>query len=70
MANQPRSMFGGSFFGKPIPLAGASAPQVQAPAPQVQAQPHPAPQAQSPRPAIFGPSRVPLGDKGDCPVCH
>jgi hypothetical protein len=69
MATPPRSMFGGAggFFGRPLKVVGqgqaprAAAPQSPAPAPV---------QPPAPRPGPFGPQRIPMGDKGDCPVCH
>lgn len=85
-------MFGGGFFGKPIPMKGqqgAAVPlggqQAQKPAgqlgvvPQGQtvrvgspAQPAAAPAAPAgfPQQPLIPPTRVPMGQKKDCPICR
>lgn len=86
-------MFGGGFFGKPIPMKGAQGaavplggqgqaqkpqgqlgvvPQgqaVQVNAPRPAAAPQAQPQGFQPQPLI-PPTRVPMGKKGDCPICR
>lgn len=70
MANSPFS--GGGFFGKPVKMAPGAAPQIgAAPAPaQKPAAPAAATPTQPAHPATFPPKRIPMGPKGDCPVCH
>lgn len=41
-------------------------PQLQGPAPAAPAQKAP----YNPQPASFPPKRIPMGNKGDCPICH
>jgi hypothetical protein len=67
----PNSFFGGGgFFGKPVKMAPGASPLGQV-TPQAPQAPAPAPtQAQSIQPATFPPKRIPMGPKGDCPICH
>jgi hypothetical protein len=71
------NIFGGGMFGKPIqvkgqqqgaqvPMAGAGQPQAQRPLGVVTPQQQAAPAAQPQVP----PGRIPMGKKGDCPICH
>jgi hypothetical protein len=84
-------MFGGGFFGKPIPLKGGApgsaapmgqggqpgagqigvvpqgnAAQVYRPA----APPPTAPPTSFQQQPLIPPTRVPMGDKKDCPICR
>jgi hypothetical protein len=65
------NIFGGSFFGKPVPLAGAPR---QGPLPVVQpgqAQANPANGPLGVQRAAMTPNGpVPMGQKKDCPVCR
>ena len=62
---QQRSMFGGQggIFGRPLKLAPTTSPlgRSQGVLPQG---PAPAPAAS------FNSKRVPMGNPGDCPICH
>ena len=84
-------MFGGGFFGKPVPMKGVASgnavpmggqgspvgkplgvvPQGQAV--QVNrpvSNPAAAPQAGFQPQPLIPPTRVPMGKKGDCPICR
>lgn len=71
------NVFGGGFFGKPIPLSGSPR---QGPLPVVKpgAQPQSQPQSQQlgvvpppPPGSVMGPQGpVPMGAKKDCPICR
>lgn len=70
----PGNIFGGSFFGKPVPIAGSPR---QGPMPVVQPGQAAAAQANQANTALgiqrqaMGPQGpVPMGQKKDCPVCR
>lgn len=86
-------MFGGGFFGKPIPMKGQQGAQVpmggagspmgkplgvvpQGQAVQVNrpavapSAPAAAPQGGFQQQPLIPPTRVPMGDKKDCPICR
>lgn len=86
-------MFGGGFFGKPIPMRGQQGAAVplgaQGQAQKPQGQLGVVPQGQAvqvgaarpaaaapvapvgfPQQPLMPPTRVPMGDKKDCPICR
>lgn len=82
----PASPFGKAFFGQAVPLNQPAAPlgaQLQSPAQGAKIYSAPTAagtkpiafgkqgQMQAPAPrASFNQKRIPMGNKGDCPICH